>query len=655
MIIECPECGKKYKLDPEKIPEKGAKITCPACNHSFMVRKKKETETPQVKAPACVICGSPSTRVLQGDPPMLLCEACFEREKEKKRRFLPESSFETSGQKQEPEPTKTEEAGSEFEAAPESKVQSPESQDYFDSFAEIPDLGDYQTEEKQATFTGSEAMPEKPEQKIITQAKQPEMPAFDETGFETPSSETGPGPEAKSEPLEASFAPAKKTLESEEFIFSSKELSHLEETAPTEAKPEPPAPQPRVSEPSIPRTQEPLKTETELEKEIFGELTQQPERVAEKIKTFKSRRIPIKIPKKALLGLIISILVLVGGYFLFTSQAFHSFSEGFKTRLASKPEKPAEAPQVLSEEQAQLVRNHLALAEEFYKLDTKNGYLKSLAEIRSALKIDQNSNSARALEALVSAFSAYREPKWVLINKAKLLLKKAEPSLLAQPEPQMAQVLIYLIEQDYSSAQVIVNRLLENYPNLALGYWALAKIQLSGALKNYETAESNLIKALELDPKLAIARLELAELYYSKKQYQTALEQYQELVKISPERTELGAKIMEIQSILEKMRQKPEEQIAKPGLLLVPPPEPTAQTTDSTRLSPMPETSQTITSQAHPPPALKIDFDQEVKNYLLKIISQTQAPLSRVPASITPEQPTQPLPTAPERPPEEAE
>ena len=36
MIVTCPQCSARYKLDPSKISARGAKITCPRCRHVFM-------------------------------------------------------------------------------------------------------------------------------------------------------------------------------------------------------------------------------------------------------------------------------------------------------------------------------------------------------------------------------------------------------------------------------------------------------------------------------------------------------------------------------------------------------------------------------------------------------------------------------------------
>jgi len=39
MIITCDNCGKRYNLDPARIPGLSASIKCPECGHIFTVRK----------------------------------------------------------------------------------------------------------------------------------------------------------------------------------------------------------------------------------------------------------------------------------------------------------------------------------------------------------------------------------------------------------------------------------------------------------------------------------------------------------------------------------------------------------------------------------------------------------------------------------------
>ena len=44
MIVTCPQCTARYKLDQNKISARGAKITCPRCRHVFVVHRDAEQD-----------------------------------------------------------------------------------------------------------------------------------------------------------------------------------------------------------------------------------------------------------------------------------------------------------------------------------------------------------------------------------------------------------------------------------------------------------------------------------------------------------------------------------------------------------------------------------------------------------------------------------
>jgi len=50
MIVSCPACAARYKINESKISARGAKITCPRSAHKFVVfrdpRREAPTETP---------------------------------------------------------------------------------------------------------------------------------------------------------------------------------------------------------------------------------------------------------------------------------------------------------------------------------------------------------------------------------------------------------------------------------------------------------------------------------------------------------------------------------------------------------------------------------------------------------------------------------
>lgn len=44
MIVTCPSCSARYKLDRSRVSARGAKITCPRCKHVFVVYPSREDE-----------------------------------------------------------------------------------------------------------------------------------------------------------------------------------------------------------------------------------------------------------------------------------------------------------------------------------------------------------------------------------------------------------------------------------------------------------------------------------------------------------------------------------------------------------------------------------------------------------------------------------
>ncbi len=51
MVITCPSCAARYRLSPDKIQGRGAKITCPKCAHVFVVFTDQEAEVKAAAAP----------------------------------------------------------------------------------------------------------------------------------------------------------------------------------------------------------------------------------------------------------------------------------------------------------------------------------------------------------------------------------------------------------------------------------------------------------------------------------------------------------------------------------------------------------------------------------------------------------------------------
>ena len=51
MVITCPSCAARYRLNPDKVQGRGAKITCPKCSHVFVVFTDPDAEA-EAKPPA---------------------------------------------------------------------------------------------------------------------------------------------------------------------------------------------------------------------------------------------------------------------------------------------------------------------------------------------------------------------------------------------------------------------------------------------------------------------------------------------------------------------------------------------------------------------------------------------------------------------------
>ena len=52
MIIQCEQCRTKFKLDDNKVTERGAKVRCAKCRHVFTVRKPGAAAPEELSLPA---------------------------------------------------------------------------------------------------------------------------------------------------------------------------------------------------------------------------------------------------------------------------------------------------------------------------------------------------------------------------------------------------------------------------------------------------------------------------------------------------------------------------------------------------------------------------------------------------------------------------
>lgn len=57
MNVRCPSCGASYRLDPARIPAGGARLSCPACNHRWMIKGARSEAAASPYAVSCPKCG----------------------------------------------------------------------------------------------------------------------------------------------------------------------------------------------------------------------------------------------------------------------------------------------------------------------------------------------------------------------------------------------------------------------------------------------------------------------------------------------------------------------------------------------------------------------------------------------------------------------
>jgi predicted Zn finger-like uncharacterized protein len=46
MIITCPNCEKKFQIDPTLVPENGRDLQCGSCNHAWFYKPENQIEAP---------------------------------------------------------------------------------------------------------------------------------------------------------------------------------------------------------------------------------------------------------------------------------------------------------------------------------------------------------------------------------------------------------------------------------------------------------------------------------------------------------------------------------------------------------------------------------------------------------------------------------
>lgn len=157
MVIVCPECSTKFRVNPERIPDAGAKVRCARCKHVFLAEKPIPEEQPAKMSPE------------------------------------PETSFE---QPAEEPPAFPAEAISEETTAEEPFVPSPEAEEDRFSYDQFRDLDTTKPDDEDFTFGTEEETEEVP---VATPSSDFDQEVFSEDQEEEAFSFSGPEDDSAAE------------------------------------------------------------------------------------------------------------------------------------------------------------------------------------------------------------------------------------------------------------------------------------------------------------------------------------------------------------------------------------------------------------------------------------------------------------------------
>jgi len=122
---------------------------------------------------------------------------------------------------------------------------------------------------------------------------------------------------------------------------------------------------------------------------------------------------------------------------------------------------------------------------------------------------------------------------------------------------------LWLVRNERPKAIARVQQYLVTYPDDALGHLILGGIHFSG--KEYDTAQSEFERAIELNPSLTQAHLQLARVYQAKGLSQGAIAQYETVLSAQPRSANLLtaiASLYEVTGDPEAARKKYEQALA---------------------------------------------------------------------------------------------
>ena len=674
MIIRCNKCQKQYKVNPDKITEKGTKITCPACGHNFIVRRKAEAPAPappKMKTPPCKVCGQPSTHVLKGDPPLVLCERCFQVEKEKATRFSPEA-FEASAGPETPEerPDLTE--------APPEPPRKVEEGEYFDTFDEIPDIPDEEAQTPVVSAVeGKESRPEAATPAADSEARFTDPFAREHSAFalENEAEPPAPPPARPATPPPA-VPPAPATTSTPVFDYPDEDVS-MQPEAPPE-KPRPPAP-PVAKAPAAAL---PVQGRFSLEEEVERSLEQETVQKAAAPVEGPVASVPAAArkhwPAYALSAGVMVLVLLAAGYFLLrqrtpgpapTEVSQPSPAPATPPEAAAPAPSPAAAPGPLTPaapaaepakpEVAGQVKEKLKLYRDFFTYDTLDGYQKALQVLDQAQALDPQNVQIEAMRIETHAFMASLTNNFLYTRAAKKLLSRASAAVQAEPAYQRSQIHLYLVDRDTAAGRTALEGYLAQNPEDGIGFYLLGLSYLKDDPPNFAAARDNLQKAVTLDPTLTRAYFEMANQDRAFRRLDDALAEYRQVHKLSPQKKEATQAIAEMEAELKNKNQAAAAPSAPTPVSVPVPTAPQAAPGATSASQPVPVGSAPVPTAAAPVPPSPTSplaaSGDALSDNLREIISEISRPMSRVPAAAKApaEKPQPPAPPPETIPPEE--
>ncbi|MBV1891786.1 MAG: PEP-CTERM system TPR-repeat protein PrsT [Gammaproteobacteria bacterium] len=185
-----------------------------------------------------------------------------------------------------------------------------------------------------------------------------------------------------------------------------------------------------------------------------------------------------------------------------------------------------------------------SVAEDYYEeiLERHADYLPALLKLAALKQLEGDEGAVIGyLERAMEANPAAYQPRLVL---ARLYLSKGRPEKVAvvlngldgggeNAEVLHVAGLAQLAEEDYHSAQVSFENLLQLKPDAAAGYYLLARAY--EGVGRHELVESGLRKAITLAPEYIEPRVALARLSLKKKDTETFEEQLAQLETLAPQ------------------------------------------------------------------------------------------------------------------------